>query len=41
VYNIKVDFGEMEWGGVNWIGVAQDGDKWRALVNAVTNFRVL
>jgi hypothetical protein len=40
VGNIKMDLGEIEWGGVNWIGLAQDMDKWRALANAVMNFRV-
>jgi hypothetical protein len=38
--NIKVDLGEVGWGDVNWIGLAQDRDKWRALVNAVTILRV-
>jgi hypothetical protein len=28
------------WGGVEWIGLAQDRDKWRALVNAVMDFGV-
>jgi hypothetical protein len=28
-------FGEIVWGCVDWIGVAQDRDKWRALVNAI------
>jgi hypothetical protein len=28
-------------GGVEWIGQAQDGDRWRAVVNAVMNLRVL
>jgi hypothetical protein len=28
------------WGGVNWIGLAQDKDEWRALMNAVMNFWV-
>jgi hypothetical protein len=31
---------EIDWGGVDWIGLAQDRDKWRALVNAVMNLRV-
>jgi hypothetical protein len=39
--NIKLDFGEIGWGGVNWIVVAQDRGRWRAVVNAVMNFRVL
>jgi hypothetical protein len=38
VDNIKMDLGELGWGRINWIGLAQDWDKWRALVNAVTNF---
>jgi hypothetical protein len=28
------------WGGVDWIGLAQDRDRWRALVNGVMNLRV-
>jgi hypothetical protein len=38
--NIKMDLGEIEWGGVNWIGLAQDTDKLRALANAVMNLMV-
>jgi hypothetical protein len=38
--NIKMDLLEIGWGGVDWIGLAQDRDKWRALVNAVMNLRV-
>jgi hypothetical protein len=40
VDNIKMDLLEIGWGGVDWIGLAQDRDKSRALVNAVTNLRV-
>jgi hypothetical protein len=38
--NIKLELGEVGWGGVDWIGLAQDRDKWRALVNPVMNLRV-
>jgi hypothetical protein len=38
--NIMMDLLEIGWGGVDWIGLAQDRDKRRALVNAVTNLRV-
>jgi hypothetical protein len=31
---------EICWGGVDWISLAQDRDRWRALVNAVMNLRV-
>jgi hypothetical protein len=41
VGNIKMDFGEIGWGGVDWIGLARDRDKWRALVHAVMNLQVL
>jgi hypothetical protein len=33
VGNIRIDLGEVGWGDVNWIGLAQDRDRWRALVN--------
>jgi hypothetical protein len=32
VENIKMDLGEQGWGHVDWIGLAQDRDKCRALV---------
>jgi hypothetical protein len=38
--NIKMDLLEIGWNGVDWIGLAQDRDKWRALVNAVMSLRV-
>jgi hypothetical protein len=40
VDNIKMDLLEIGWGGVDWIGLAQDRDKWRALVNVVMNLWV-
>jgi hypothetical protein len=40
VDNIKLDMGVIGWGGVDWIVLAQDRDKWRALVNAVMNLWV-
>jgi hypothetical protein len=38
--NIKMDLKEAGCGTMDWIGLAQDGDKLRALVNAVMNLRV-
>jgi hypothetical protein len=38
--NIKIDLLEIGWGGVHWIGLAQDRDRWRTLMNAVMNLRV-
>jgi hypothetical protein len=40
VDNIKMDLGEIGWYGVNWTGLAQDREKWRAFVNLVMNLRV-
>jgi hypothetical protein len=37
VDNIKMDLGEVGWGDVDWIGLVQDRNRWRALVNAVMN----
>jgi hypothetical protein len=32
-----MDLGKIGWSGVDWIGLAQDRNRWRALVNAVMN----
>jgi hypothetical protein len=40
VDNIKMDLVEVGKGDVNWIGLAQDWDRWRADVNSVLNLRV-
>jgi hypothetical protein len=40
VDNIKMNLGEIGWGGMDCIGLAQDRDQWRALMNAVMNLQV-
>jgi hypothetical protein len=40
VANIKMDLREIGWGGMDWIDLSQDRDRWRALVNTVMNLRV-
>ena len=38
--NIKMDVQEVGYGGMDWIEMAQDTDRWRALANAVMSLRV-
>jgi hypothetical protein len=40
---IRMDLREIRWrgGGLDWIRLAQDRDRWRAVVNAMMNLRVL
>jgi hypothetical protein len=40
VYNIRMDLGEVGCGDVDWIGLTQDRNRWRAVVNSVLNLRV-
>ena len=39
--NIKMELQEVECGGMDWIELAQDGDRWRVLVHAVMNLLVI
>jgi hypothetical protein len=38
--NVRMDLQKVEWAGMDWIGLAQDRDRWRALVNSVMNLQV-
>jgi hypothetical protein len=38
--NIKMDLREVGWEGIDWIDLAQDRDRWRALVYTVMNLWV-
>jgi hypothetical protein len=40
VNNIKMGLRAIGWNGTEWVNLAQDGDRWRALVNTVMNLRV-
>jgi hypothetical protein len=40
VDNVRMDLGEVGWGDVDWIGLANNRNRWRALVNSVLNLRV-
>jgi hypothetical protein len=35
-HNIKTDLGEIGWGGMDWINLAQNRDQWQALVKMIT-----
>jgi hypothetical protein len=39
--NIKIDLREIGCGGADWVDLAQDSDRWRAIVYTVMNLRVL
>jgi hypothetical protein len=38
--NVRLDLAEVGWDDVDWIGLAQDRNRWRAVVNSVLNLRV-
>jgi hypothetical protein len=40
VNNIRMDLVEVGWGDVDWIGLAEDRDRWRSLVNSVLSLLV-
>jgi hypothetical protein len=40
VDNIGMDLGELGWGDVDWICLAKDRNRWRAVVNSVLNLQV-
>jgi hypothetical protein len=40
VDNIKMDLREIGWDDIDWIGLAQDRDQWKVLVNTAMNLRV-
>jgi hypothetical protein len=41
VKNINMNLLEFDWCGVDWIGLTEDREEWRALLNSVMNLRVL
>jgi hypothetical protein len=40
VDNIRMNLEEVGWGNLDWIGLAKDRNRWRALVNSVLNLRI-
>jgi hypothetical protein len=38
--NIKMDIREIEWGGMDWIYLAEDREQWRVVVNMVMSHQV-
>jgi hypothetical protein len=39
--NIKIELQDVEWEGMDWIDLAQNRDRWQALVKTVLNLQVL
>jgi hypothetical protein len=40
VDNIRIDLLQLEWGDVDWVGLAQNRNRWRPLLNSVLSLRV-
>jgi len=40
IWKVKMDLQELGYGGMDWIELAQDRDRWRALVTEVMSLRV-
>jgi hypothetical protein len=40
VDNIRMDLRQVGWGGVDWIGLVEDMNRWRALVDSVSDLQV-
>jgi hypothetical protein len=40
-YDVRMDLREIGFGGVDWFRLAEEKDRWRAVVSAVMNLRVL
>jgi hypothetical protein len=38
--NVKIHLGDNGWGGVDWIGLAQDTDEWKVFVNVIMNLQI-
>jgi hypothetical protein len=38
--DMRIDLGGLGWGGIDWIHLAEDRDRWGVLVNTVLNLRV-
>jgi hypothetical protein len=39
--NVDMDLSAIKWGGMDWIVLARDKDQWKAVVDTVTNLRIL
>jgi hypothetical protein len=40
IISIKMDFGEVGWGGMDWINLVKNGDHWMSLENTIMNLQI-